>query len=96
VHEIGHIFGLRHFFANVGETAFPSQIFGTHNAFSIMNYGAKSELTEIDRSDLTLLYREAWSGRLTNVNGTPIRFVRPFSTLAAVPSGALALVPQPV
>jgi hypothetical protein len=28
IHEIGHIFGLRHFFANVSETVWPSEIFG--------------------------------------------------------------------
>lgn len=93
-HEIGHTFGLRHFFANVSESAFPSQIFGKHEAFSIMNYGSKSVLTETDRSDLKTLYQEAWSGRLTHVNGTPIKLVRPFSSLAPVPSGALAFVPQ--
>ena len=37
VHEIGHIFGLRHFFANVSETDWPSRLFGEDNAFSIMN-----------------------------------------------------------
>jgi hypothetical protein len=30
IHEIGHVFGLRHFFANITENAWPSQIFGTH------------------------------------------------------------------
>ncbi|MCU1519111.1 MAG: matrix metalloproteinase1, partial [Pseudarthrobacter sp.] len=39
IHEFGHVFGLRHFFADVSETAWPSQIFGTHSKFSIMNYG---------------------------------------------------------
>lgn len=42
VHEIGHVFGLRHFFANVSESAWASQIFGTHKPFSIMNYGSQS------------------------------------------------------
>ncbi len=80
-HELGHIFGLRHFFANVSERAFPSEIFGTHNRFSIMNYGADSELTPADKSDLRLLYTSAWNGSLTHINGTPIRFVKPFHTL---------------
>ena len=53
IHEIGHIFGLRHFFANVSETAWPSEIFGRHENFSIMNYGALSELTDADKDDLT-------------------------------------------
>jgi hypothetical protein len=39
LHEIGHIFGLRHFFANISETDSPSRLFGKDNAFSIMNYG---------------------------------------------------------
>ena len=46
IHEVGHIFGLRHFFANIRETAWPSQVFGTHKPFSIMNYGHQSELTD--------------------------------------------------
>lgn len=96
IHEIGHTFGLRHFFANVSETAFPSQIFGKHEAFSIMNYGTKSELTDLDKSDLAALYEQAWSGRMTDINGTPIRFVRPFSSLAPIAGGAFAFVPTPV
>jgi Metallo-peptidase family M12B Reprolysin-like len=82
IHEFGHVFGLRHFFANVSETAWPSEVFGTHSSFSIMNYGSMSTLTDADLQDLTQLYRSAWAGRLTAVNGTPIRFVRPFSSLA--------------
>lgn len=54
------------------------------NPFSIMNYGPESVLTEADLTDLTELYRSAWSGELTQINGIPIRFVRPFS--AAVPA----------
>ena len=81
-HEVGHIFGLRHFFANVSEGAWPSQIFGEHDKFSIMNYGAFSELTDNDKEDLTLLYESAWSGELTHINGTPIQLVKPFSALA--------------
>ena len=81
LHEMGHVFGLRHFFANVSETAFPSQIFGTHKRFTIMNYGNDSVLTPEDKSDLKRLYQLAWSGRLTHINRTPIRFVRPFHTV---------------
>ena len=62
VHEIGHVFGLRHFFANVSETAWPSQIFGTHKPFSIMNYGSQSELTADDKADLKRLYQLVWIG----------------------------------
>jgi hypothetical protein len=82
IHEIGHIFGLRHFFANVSETAYRSEIFGTHNPFSIMNYGYQSKLTDDDRDDLRRLYQQARSGALTAINGTPIRFVRPYHMLA--------------
>ena len=84
VHEIGHIFGLRHFFADVSETTWPSEIFGEHRAFSIMNYGWRSVLTETDKSDLKLLYDSVWSGALTNVNGTPIRLVDPYHDAGAV------------
>lgn len=83
IHEIGHVFGLRHFFANISETAWASQIFGTHQPFSIMKYGSQSELTADDRSDLKRLYQLAWSGELTHINGTPIRFVKPFHTIGA-------------
>jgi hypothetical protein len=81
VHEIGHVFGLRHFFANISERRWRSEIFGEHKPFSIMNYGEQSVLTETDRSDLKRLYRMAWDGSLTEINGTPIRLVRPFHTL---------------
>jgi predicted Zn-dependent protease len=80
-HELGHTFGLRHFFANVSETAWPSQIFGEHKAFSIMNYGNQSELTTDDKDDLERLYQSVWNGELTNINGTPIHLVKPFHTI---------------
>lgn len=87
-HEIGHVFGLRHFFADIRETAWPSEIFGRHNKFSIMNYGVYSELSDADREDLTLLYESAWNGDLTHINGTPIRLVASYSSLAFAPDGA--------
>jgi hypothetical protein len=80
-HEIGHIFGLRHFFAQTREREWAVEIFGSHEARSIMNYGDLSQLTDTDRRDLKRLYEVAWSGALTNINGTPIRLVRPFSSL---------------
>lgn len=82
IHEFGHVFGLRHFFANVSETAWRSETFGTHSPFSIMNYGPMSTLTDADLQDLAELYRLAWDGRLADINGTPIRFVRPYSSPA--------------
>ena len=78
-HELGHVFGLRHFFAQITEERWASEIFGKHQPFSIMNYGPKSEMTNNDRADLTLLYSMARGGELTEVNGTPIQLVRPFS-----------------
>jgi hypothetical protein len=84
-HEIGHIFGLRHFFAPISEASSPSEIFGTHSKFSIMNYGAYSTLTEADRLDLAELYRQVWSGERTEINGTPIRLVAPFSASGSAP-----------
>jgi hypothetical protein len=93
VHEIGHTFGLRHFFANISESDFPSEIFGVHRAFSIMNYGNKSHLSEDDRRDLKRLYQLAWSGQLTRINGTPIKFVRPFHTVGGAPNQLVTAVP---
>lgn len=81
IHEIGHIFGLRHFFAQVSEGAWPSEIFGKHQKFSIMNYGTDSVLTAHDRADLKKLYQMAWKGELTHVNGTPIKFVKSFHSI---------------
>jgi hypothetical protein len=90
IHEIGHTFGLRHFFANVSETAWPSQVFGTHKPFSIMNYGNQSELTDDDKADLKRLYQAAWSGELTKINGTPIQLVKPFHTVGGPPENLVA------
>lgn len=92
-HEIGHIFGLRHFFAQVSESAFPSQIFGKHDKFTIMNYGADSKLTPDDRADLRRLYQRAWTGELTAINGTPIKFVKPFHN-ATDPTDSVVAVAQ--
>jgi hypothetical protein len=89
IHEFGHVFGLRHFFALISETAWPSEIFGMHSPFSIMNYGSMSTLTEADLRDLTELYRLAWTGQLTHINGTPIRFFTPYSAVAE-PSAPVA------
>lgn len=77
IHDVGHVFGLRHFFAKIRERAWPAEVFGEHNAFSIMNYGDKSELTDDDKNDLDILYRLAWSGELNDINGTPIKLISP-------------------
>lgn len=91
VHEIGHVFGLRHFFAQIEESALPSEIWGVHDKFSIMNYGALSQLTDTDKDDLRLLYQLVWTGRLTHINGTPIRLVKPYSSLAPARDPVFAL-----
>lgn len=78
IHEFGHIFGLRHFFAQISESEWPSEIFGKHEHFTIMNYGDNSVLTEQDIKDLRLLYSQAWRGELTAINGTPIKLVAPY------------------
>jgi hypothetical protein len=80
LHELGHIFGLRHFFALVRERAFPAQLYGHQDTFTIMNYGSDSRLTEADRADLITLYQQVWSGQLAAINGTPIRLMKPFSS----------------
>lgn len=82
VHEMGHIFGLRHFFAKIREDAWPSHVFGRHSKFSIMNYGADSYLTDADKDDLTRLYESVWATEITSINGTPIRLMAPFSSNA--------------
>ncbi len=95
-HELGHVFGLRHFFAKISEARFASEIFGTYDERSIMNYGPNSVLTQSDIDDLTRLYQQTWSGILKDINGTPIRLMRPFSHFrqrAEMPS-QFALVAQ--
>jgi hypothetical protein len=81
IHEFGHVFGLRHFFANISETAWPSEQFGVNDKFTIMNYGANSELTDNDKADLKRLYETAWKGDLTEINRTQIKFMKPFSAI---------------
>lgn len=97
-HELGHVFGLRHFFAQIDEKRWASEIFGKHEPFSIMNYGSKSVMTKNDREDLELLYQLARSGDLKDINGTPVQLVRPFSALRpgvlpaeCIPAAAVAV-----
>jgi hypothetical protein len=93
-HEVGHVFGLRHFFANITEQRWASEIFGKHEPFSIMNYGPKSVMTDNDREDLQRLYTGAWSGEIIDINGTPIQLVQPFSA-AGTPHAFTGAVPAP-
>ena len=79
VHEIGHIFGLRHFFALISETAWPAEVYGQHSRFSIMNYGDDSKLMDSDKEDLKSLYAKVWDGSIAGINGTPVRLMRPFT-----------------
>ncbi len=78
IHELGHIFGLRHFFALTHEQEWGSEVFGNHVPFTIMNYGTKSILTPTDKSDLKELYRLVWSKKLTKINGTAIKLFKPY------------------
>jgi len=89
-HEIGHAFGLRHFFALISEKSAPALLFGKQDKFTIMNYGSLSRLTETDKSDLKTLYGLAWSGELKQINGTPIKLVNPYHQIPA-PGGAFAM-----
>ena len=82
-HEFGHVFGLRHFFAQITEQRWRSVLFGDHDPFSIMNYGDDSVLTDTDKADLQRLYELAWGGELTRINGTPIELQRPYHTTLA-------------
>lgn len=79
-HELGHVFGLRHWFANISETDWSSELFGSNGKFTIMNYGAESKLMPADKKDLAKLYRAVWSRALTEINGTPVRLFKPFSS----------------
>lgn len=78
IHELGHIFGLRHFFANISEKEWESINYGNQNEFTIMNYGEKSTLTEQDIDDLYNLYQNVWLNTLIEINGTKIVKVRPY------------------
>ena len=79
-HEFGHIFGLRHWFANISEADWRAEVFGSDGRFTIMNYGEDSFLTDSDKSDLKRLYDMVWAGNLKEVNGTPVRLFRPYSS----------------
>ncbi|KAF9333065.1 hypothetical protein BG006_004053 [Podila minutissima] len=80
-HELGHVFGLRHWFAPCEDMGrnWRAELFGTNNPFTIMNYDDECVMTDIDRKDLKLLYEMAWSGALTKINSTPIVLFKPFS-----------------
>lgn len=85
VHEIGHTFGLRHYFAD--KESIPGVLFGADARFSIMNYNEESVLTDTDRSDLKVLYQAVWSGQLKSIKDietgkdVPIQLFKPFHTM---------------
>ncbi|KAF9271631.1 hypothetical protein BGZ68_003279 [Mortierella alpina] len=87
VHELGHIFGLRHWFAKDEDgNGWNSVVFGRNNPVTIMNYDDKKTLTDEstftddDKNDLIQLYNSAWSGGLTLINKTPIMLFESFSS----------------
>jgi Matrixin len=80
VHEIGHIFGLRHFFAKTREAFAPAELFGVNKPVSIMNYGPQSQLTSDDKADLKRLYELVWSGQLTQIGRVPVKSIKAFHT----------------
>ena len=91
IHEVGHVFGLRHFFANISEQEWPAVLFGRDTRFSIMNYGPDSRLTDDDLGDLARLYQSVWTGQLTEINGTQIRLMQPFHSAGASPESLVAV-----
>ncbi|KAG9062259.1 hypothetical protein KI688_006591 [Linnemannia hyalina] len=88
VHELGHVFGLRHWFAKDEDgDGWHSEIFGRNGRVTIMNYdnykslkANQSSLTDADKTDLLRLYVQARSGQLTHINKTPIELFEPFSS----------------
>ncbi|KAL6794422.1 hypothetical protein J3E68DRAFT_427895 [Trichoderma sp. SZMC 28012] len=56
-HEVGHILGLRHEFAHEREEEYPSALFGSENADSIMNYFDHPERLQVREQDLEELER---------------------------------------
>ncbi|KAH7045644.1 peptidase M10A and M12B matrixin and adamalysin [Linnemannia elongata] len=89
-HELGRVFGLRHWFAESEDKqsggGWRSELFGSEDPFTIMNYGNECMLTDTDKKDLKLLYAMAWSRELTKINGTPIVLFKPFSAHAPLPN----------
>ena len=72
VHELGHVFGLRHFFAPEEESHSSSVIYGEHVPQTVMNYGEDSVLTQTDKDDLKSLYEGAWNGTITEIEGIAV------------------------
>lgn len=94
VHELGHVFGLRHWFAKIEDetSGWRSEVFGHNDPVTIMNYDDQttavneSTLTENDKEDLKRLYKLVWSGELKKIGVTPITLFKPISAKSAIPS----------
>merc|ERR1712100_924209 len=76
IHEIGHIYGLRHEFANTEGDNVPV---GLRNDFSIMNYGE----THLQKSDVTTLAR-IYSDTYARINGIRVAHFNPDGTAAEI------------
>jgi hypothetical protein len=78
-HEVGHIFGLRHWFALEKEGSIVYFRHDPENPQSIMNYGRDSVLTEKDRTDLKDFYTSVWTGEIKSLkdveSGEPMHVV---------------------
>ncbi|KAG0380172.1 hypothetical protein BGX24_009787 [Mortierella sp. AD032] len=87
VHELGHVFGLRHWFAKREDgNGWRAEVFGRQDPVTIMNYDDRrtlideSTLTDADKTDLIKLYDSAWSGGIKHINTTPIVLFESFSS----------------
>ncbi|KAF9155856.1 hypothetical protein BG015_008327 [Linnemannia schmuckeri] len=95
VHELGHVFGLRHWFAKYEDAElggdWRSEVFGHNDPVTIMNYDDlttdidECTLTKNDKHDLKHFYNLVWNRDLVSINKTPIRLFKPFSAGAPMP-----------
>ena len=76
LHEIGHIIGLRHEFANDPDPdnenkpfETPAQRFGSVNPHSVMSYDDVNNINEMDKNDVIAFYKLA---NRSLINGAPI------------------------
>lgn len=85
-HELGHVFGLSHWFAKDEDKAsgwsWRSEVFGSEDPVTVMKYNEMSALTKAGKEDLKELYRQARSGVLKHINRTPIVLFKRFGAHA--------------
>jgi hypothetical protein len=81
LHEIGHILGLRHEFANDPDLKHPGQTredlahrFGSVNPHSVMSYDDVNYINDLDKKDVKDFYQLP---DRAEINGTPIVDYRP-------------------